>query len=79
MEFNANYFVSKPVPLTVARVYARICLATDSTSLSDEQSYQRNDNLNHRFGFRWEYAIDSMNSILLTPNITYPAVRVRKF
>lgn len=70
MEFNANYFVSKTSTINRSKSLRQNLFGNDSTSLSDEQSYQRNDNLNHRFGFRWEYAIDSMNSILLTPNIT---------
>ncbi|WP_315817752.1 hypothetical protein [Paraflavitalea speifideaquila] len=70
MEFNANYFVSKTSTINRSKSLRKNLFANDSTSLTDEQSYQRNDNLNHRFGFRWEYEIDSMNSILLTPNIS---------
>jgi uncharacterized membrane protein YgcG len=69
MEFNANYFVSNTSTLNRSKSLRQNLFANDSTSLSDEQSYQKNDNLNHRFGFRWEYEIDSMNSILLTPYI----------
>lgn len=69
MEFSGNYFVSKTSTVNRSKSLRQNLFANDSTSLSDEQSYRKNDNLNHRFGFRWEYEIDSMNSILLTPNI----------
>lgn len=70
MEFSGNYFVSKTSTVNRSKSLRQNLFANDSTSLSDEQSYRNNDNLNHRFGFRWEYEIDSMNSILLTPNIS---------
>ncbi|NII25280.1 TonB-dependent receptor [Pseudoflavitalea sp. X16] len=69
MEFSGNYFVSKTSTINRSKSLRQNLFANDSTSLSDEQSYRKNDNLSHRFGFRWEYEIDSMNSILLTPNI----------
>jgi uncharacterized membrane protein YgcG len=69
MEFSGNYFVSKTSTFNRSRSLRQNLFANDSTSLSNEQSYTENDNLNHRFGFRWEYTIDSMNSILATPNI----------
>lgn len=67
MEFSGNYFVSNTSTVNRSTSYRQNLFANDSTSLSDEQSYARNNNLNHRFGLRWEYRIDSMNSILLTP------------
>lgn len=69
MEFNGNYFVSNTSTINRSRSVRQNLFKNDSTSFSNEQSYRRNDNTNHRFGFRWEYEIDSMNSILLTPNI----------
>jgi uncharacterized membrane protein YgcG len=69
MDFSGNYFVSNTSTINRSRSVRQNLFANDSTSLSNENSFSRNDNLNHRFGFRWEYEIDSMSSILLTPNI----------
>lgn len=68
MEFSGNYFVSNTSTINRSKSLRQNLFNNDSTSFSDEQSYTRNNNTNHRFGFRWEYEIDSMNSILLTPN-----------
>lgn len=69
MEFSGNYFVSNTSTINRSKSLRQNLFNNDSTSYSDEQSYRKNDNLTHRFGFRWEYQIDSMNSLLLTPNV----------
>ncbi|HEX5652190.1 MAG TPA: outer membrane beta-barrel family protein [Chitinophagaceae bacterium] len=43
----------------------------DSVATLDKQSVSNNKNQNHRFNLRFEYQIDSMNSILYTPNLTF--------
>jgi hypothetical protein len=43
----------------------------DSTAIQDRQSRSNNKNQNHRFNIRLEYFIDSMNSILYTPSLTF--------
>ncbi len=42
----------------------------DSIVTLDKQSLSNNINQNHRFNLRFEYQIDSMNSILYTPSLT---------
>src|SRR6218665_1367298 len=42
----------------------------DSIVTRDKESWSTNKNQNHRFNLRFEYEIDSMNSILYTPSIT---------
>ncbi len=42
----------------------------DSVVIRDRQSMSTSKNQNHRFNLRFEYEIDSMNSILYTPSIT---------
>ncbi|PZR26799.1 MAG: hypothetical protein DI535_13230 [Citrobacter freundii] len=42
----------------------------DSIAVRDRESWSTNKNQNHRFNLRFEYEIDSMNSILYTPSIT---------
>lgn len=42
----------------------------DSIAIRDKESNSLSKNRNHRFNLRFEYEIDSMNSILYTPSIT---------
>jgi hypothetical protein len=42
----------------------------DSVSLQTENMNSNNKNQNHRFNLRFEYYIDSMNSLLYTPSLT---------
>lgn len=43
----------------------------DSILYSDENSVSRTNNYNHRINMRLEYDIDSFNSIIVTPNISW--------
>ena len=45
--------------------------ANDSVTFQNQETNSMNKNQNHRFNLRFEYAIDSMNSILFTPSITF--------
>ncbi len=42
----------------------------DSIVILNKESASTNENQNHRFNLRFEYQIDSMNSILYTPSLT---------
>jgi hypothetical protein len=68
-QVSGNYFVSKSSNVNNSKSYRQNFFPNDSVSFADEISYRKNDNLNHRIGLRLEYQIDSMNSVLLTPNI----------
>ena len=70
LEVSGNYFVAKSTNINNSRSTRQSVQTDDSVSISDEISYRKNTNLNHRIGLRLEYEIDSMNSILLTPNIS---------
>lgn len=69
MDFTGNYFVSRNNTVNRSNSYRQNFFPEDSVTHTNEGSYRKNVSLNHRFGFRWEYQIDSMNSILVTPNI----------
>ncbi len=43
----------------------------DSTLTYGEKDHSETKNLNHRVNFRFEYTIDSFNSIIITPNISF--------
>jgi hypothetical protein len=69
IEFAGNYFVSRSSNVNNSKSFRQNFLTEDSVSFADEISYRKNVNLNHRIGMRIEYFIDSMNSIVMTPNI----------
>lgn len=71
MDFQGSYFVSGNTTTNRSKSHrVNTTWREDSTSIEDQDSYRKNESLNHRFGFRWEYEIDSMNSLLLTPTIS---------
>ncbi len=44
---------------------------TDSTLLTDQQTWSNNNNGNHRLNFNITYTLDSLNSIIYQPNISF--------
>ena len=70
MDFTGSYFISGNNTTNRSQSYRQNFYAGDSVALVNEDSYRKNSSVNHRFGFRWEYEIDSMNSILITPSIS---------
>ena len=50
--------------------YTQKSTQQDSIVTMNKQSFSNNINQNHRFNLRFEYQIDSMNSILYTPSLT---------
>jgi uncharacterized membrane protein YgcG len=66
--FSGNYFVSNTDAINRSTSLRQNFFDNDSTSLSNEKSYTRNNSTNHRFGMRFEYIIDTMNKLLITPN-----------
>jgi hypothetical protein len=51
--------------------------ANDSVTFQNQETNSRNKNQNHRINLRLEYAIDSMNSLLFTPNVTFQRSNTR--
>jgi hypothetical protein len=70
IDFSGNYFVSHTNNTNKTESNRQNFFGNDSISTTNQQSYSKNLNTNHRFGLRFEYLIDSMNSILLTPTVT---------
>jgi hypothetical protein len=71
LQVSGNYFVSKSNNTTENKSYRQNFFPNDSVAFADEISYRKNINLNHRIGLRLEYQIDSMNSVLITPSISW--------
>ncbi len=69
MDFTGSYLVSGNTTTNRSRGYRQNFFANDSVAYVNDNSYRKNESVNHRFTFRWEYSIDSMNSILMNPSV----------
>jgi hypothetical protein len=69
IDFRSSYFFSQSDNLLKQSSYRQTYFPNDSTTDAYTESESRNRNRSHRFNVRWEYAIDSMNSVLYTGNL----------
>ncbi|MBE2231810.1 MAG: TonB-dependent receptor [Chitinophagaceae bacterium] len=70
IKISGSYFFSDSRPQQEQNTFRRTFFANDSTAVLSKSSVSNNLNQNHRFNLRFEYLIDSMNSILYTPTFT---------
>ncbi len=68
-QIAGNYFASHSTTSNRSISNRQNIFNDDSSTIANNTSFDRNTNMNHRFTMRAEYAIDSMNSILITPSI----------
>ena len=71
IKVTGSYFYSTTRPLQEQSTFRQTFFPNDSTAARSNISQSNNLNQNHRFNLRFEYAIDSMNSILYTPSLTF--------
>lgn len=71
IDFRSSYFFSQSDNLLRQSSYRQSYFPNDSTTDAYTESESRNRNKSHRFNVRWEYAIDSMNSVLYTANLNF--------
>lgn len=69
MKVTGSYFLSKSNTSQEQDILRRTTYR-DSVVTMDRNRLSQNENINHRFNVRFEYQIDSMNSILYTPSLT---------
>lgn len=71
VDVSGSYFFNKGITNT-EKITNRQFLNEENIAdeIYDESSLSRSDNLNHRFNFRMEFKLDSMNSIMLRPRLT---------
>lgn len=69
IKVTGSYFLSKSDTRQEQDILRRTTY-TDSVVTMNRERISQNQNLNHRFNLRFEYQIDSMNSILYTPSLT---------
>lgn len=67
IQFAGHYFVSHTNNANQTESYRQSVFDNDSVSYTNRRSFSKSLNTNHNFGLRFEYEIDSMNSILITP------------
>jgi len=70
IDISGSYFFSHTKNNSNQNIYKQTFFPNDSTAFSNDDKVSENDNSNHRFNMRFEYRIDSMNSILYTPSLT---------
>ncbi|WP_207510637.1 TonB-dependent receptor domain-containing protein [Longitalea luteola] len=75
VEFTGSYFVSQNTTTTFSESFRQNFFSNDSAANTSSTSNTSNTNVNHRFGFRLEYEIDSMNSLLITPTLNWQQAR----
>jgi len=78
MELNGNYFYSRYNPVTDSRT-SRQYILPDSTYFYNQNSRTDNRSITHRVNFTYDYVIDSMHSLKLTPNFSYQNSANRSF
>jgi Outer membrane protein beta-barrel family/Carboxypeptidase regulatory-like domain len=70
IDVSGSYFLSHTKNNSVQNIFKQTFFPDDSTTNSNDDVISQNQNTNHRFNLRFEYRIDSMNSILYTPTVT---------
>lgn len=69
IKVTGSYFLSNSKTIQEQSILRKSTYG-DSVATLDKQSASTNRNDNHRFNLRFEYQIDSANSILYTPSLT---------
>jgi hypothetical protein len=70
LQVAGNYFSAHTTTINNTSSYTQNFFNNDSASYTNTSSYNKNTNVVQRIFTRFEYTIDSMNSILLTPGFS---------
>lgn len=71
VDVTASYFYSESLNHKQESSLRQTIFPGDSTTFQSEESQSTSKNQNHRINLRMEYYIDSLNSILYTPSVTF--------
>ncbi len=71
VKLSGSYFFSNTDNDQEQKTFRQTSLFNDTVSFLNKRSISNSINQNHRFNVRFEYQIDSMNSILYTPSVTF--------
>ncbi len=70
IDVSGSYFISHTNNNSIQNIFKQTFYPNDSTTNSTDDKVSQNQNTSHRFNLRFEYRIDSNNSILYTPSFT---------
>jgi hypothetical protein len=71
LDFNGSYFFNHAGAENLRKAYRQTFLSDDTTQINEQQTDSKNTNNNHRINFNLIYTIDSLNSIIFSPNINF--------
>ncbi len=71
VELTASYFFNNTNNKNTSETIKEYFPDGDQTRIYNESSQSTTDNYNHRFNMRLTYQIDSLNSILFTPRVSW--------
>lgn len=75
VEVSANYFFNQSRNSVIQNTIRNYALDREAGQAYKDSTNSITDNLNHRFNMRMEIKLDSNNSILYTPRLTFQDVR----
>ncbi len=70
-EVSGSYFFNNSTTNNNRLSGTQSFIKADSTLFLDDTSVSRADNYNHRINFRMEYKMDSSNTIIISPNLSF--------
>lgn len=70
-DVSGSYFFNNSRNRTQETTNQQVFLRGDTSQYYDENSISTNNNFNHRINFRFDHRIDSFNSILITPSLSF--------
>jgi len=71
IKITASYFFNNADNKNSTTLTRNYITAKDSGLFYNEKSASENNNYNHRFNLRFEYTIDSSNSLIITPKLNW--------
>jgi uncharacterized membrane protein YgcG len=71
MEVTGSYFFNNSSTIADRQTKRQLFLPGDTTQNYAERNYSVTDNYNHRITARAEYKIDSNNTLIISPNISF--------
>mgnify|MGYP005832398625 FL=1 len=71
IDINGSYFFNTTSNNSESFTKREFILTSGNGQIYNEKSLSQSKNTNHRFNFRIDYTIDSSNSILLRPRLSY--------
>lgn len=75
---SGSYFYNNNINKTESNLQRQYFLSATQNQLYNEQTTSDSENENHRVNFKLQYNIDSMNTLILTPRVSFQNTTVNK-